>query len=119
MSKKIYVKATNLDGRVAVWDRHPDQPNGEVFITGDGRVHEVAETLKIKRGLSSGALTVAQKPAAEETAPVAPKGKGKSAVEVTTPTAPKGKGAATEKTPPAGEGDGDEGGEGGDGAGTE
>lgn len=110
MSKKIYVKATNLDGRVAVWDRHADHPNGEVFITGDGRVHEVAETPKIKRGLSSGVLTAVEKPAAEVTAPkVAPTG------------AKGGKAAATELTPPADEGNGDEGGEGGegDGAGTE
>lgn len=35
-------------GRVILWERHPDHPNGEVVVSHDGRAYEVAETKDIK-----------------------------------------------------------------------
>lgn len=51
----IKVKS-NLDGtRVALWERHPDHPDGEVFIAGD-RVVEVAETTAVRDRLKQDIL---------------------------------------------------------------
>lgn len=42
--------------RVALWERHPDHPGGEVKIA-DERVYEVAETQTIRDALKNGVLT--------------------------------------------------------------
>jgi hypothetical protein len=35
-------------GKVILWERHPDHPNGEIVVVNDGRSYEVAETKAIK-----------------------------------------------------------------------
>lgn len=65
----ITVKATNTDNRVALWQRHPDHPNGEIYIVGDGTEHQVAETQAVKQALNRGYLVeVEKKPAAKSKA---------------------------------------------------
>lgn len=41
--------------RVALWERHPDHPGGEVFVVGD-RVVDVAETTAVAQALKAGRL---------------------------------------------------------------
>jgi len=61
---KVKVKAKNPE-TVALWERNPAHPNGEVYITGD-KVFEVAKTDAVVSRLKSGLLVevkpVAQKP---------------------------------------------------------
>lgn len=56
MSSLITVMAASVNGRVALWDVHPDHPNGEVFISGDGRSVEVALTNAVQSKLNTGEL---------------------------------------------------------------
>lgn len=51
----IRVKSGLPDNRVALWERHPDHPNGEVFIAGEGE-HDVAATPAVVERLKRGAL---------------------------------------------------------------
>lgn len=56
------VVKSNLPGRdVALWERHPDHPGGEVFIAGFGNV-EVAETAAVKSALRRGTLIEVKSP---------------------------------------------------------
>lgn len=57
----ITVKATNTDNRVALWQRHPDHPNGEAYVVGDGTEHQVAATQAVKRALDRGYLVEVEK----------------------------------------------------------
>lgn len=66
----IKVKATNDTERVALWDRDAAHPNGEVFISGDGSVVEVANTAAVRAAIKSGALVEVQPEVAK--APVEP-----------------------------------------------
>lgn len=50
----IYVKAAKA-GSVALWDRHPDHPNGEIFVDGDAVV-EAAMTPNVLRALADGRI---------------------------------------------------------------
>lgn len=57
----ITVKATQDDGRVVLWEIHPlhesdANPTGEVWISGNGREHEVGETTQVKRLIAGGQL---------------------------------------------------------------
>jgi hypothetical protein len=52
----IKVKATNTDGQVALWDKDAAHPTGEVFISGDGSVVEVANTSAVRAAIKAGAL---------------------------------------------------------------
>lgn len=61
----IKVKATNTDGRVALWNRDAAHPNGEVFISGDGAVVEVANTAAVRAAIKAGALVEVQPEAAK------------------------------------------------------
>lgn len=54
---RIRVKSVLTDGRVALWDRHPEHPGGEVFIA-DGEVHEVARTPAVEQRIRDGSLVV-------------------------------------------------------------
>lgn len=54
----MYVKAAK-PGRVALWERHPDHPSGEVFIHTDKPV-EVAMTPAVQVRLKSGVLVLAE-----------------------------------------------------------
>ncbi len=57
----IKVKGANLDGVVVIWEIHPDHETdqnktGEIFITGDGKQHEVARTAEVNARLHAGTL---------------------------------------------------------------
>ncbi len=45
-------------GQVALWERHPDHPGGEVFLAGNG-VFDVALTPAVESRLKSGKLVKA------------------------------------------------------------
>src|SRR5690606_27066136 len=47
----------NRPGRVAFWERHPDHPDGEVFIGGTS-TGVVAETDSVRRAVRDGRLTI-------------------------------------------------------------
>lgn len=51
----ITVKSGLPTNRVALWERHPDHPGGEVFIA-DEKEYQVAETAAVKARLKSGDL---------------------------------------------------------------
>lgn len=56
MAKKfINVKSGRNDNRVALWERHPDHPEGEVWVAGD-TVVRVAQTSAVLKGLKDGDL---------------------------------------------------------------
>ena len=53
---------SNLPGnRVALWERHPDHPDGEVLIAGLDE-HKVAETPAVKAALRLGNLVEVKPP---------------------------------------------------------
>lgn len=56
----ILVKAANPE-RVALWERHPDHPGGEIFISGETAV-SVAETQAVQARLKSGVLVLCEEP---------------------------------------------------------
>lgn len=65
----ITVKAAQDDGLVILWETHPAHESkanltGEVWISGNGREHEVGETPKVKRLLAGGQLVRVEKKAA-------------------------------------------------------
>ncbi len=68
----IVVKSTLPDNRVALWDRHPDHPDGEVFVAGERKV-TVAETPQVKAAIKAGRVKVlrrfSSKPAKSQTKP--------------------------------------------------
>jgi len=77
----IKVKATNDAGRVAIWEKHPSHPNGEVFVSGNGKTVEVANTVAVRNAIRTGALVEVQpekakapvvEPKAPEQPPVEP-----------------------------------------------
>jgi hypothetical protein len=72
MSKLITVKSTATDHKVVLWEKHPnhatkDNPEGEVWIAGNGRISKVAKTPNVQRLLTNGALVEASevKPVAQ------------------------------------------------------
>lgn len=56
----IKVKATNTDGRVVIWEKDPSHPIGEIFVSGDGSVTEVANTAAVRAAIKAGALVQVQ-----------------------------------------------------------
>ena len=53
----IKVKAGDPNNkRVVLWERHPDHPNGEVFIAGGKDTHTVARTPQVAALLANGRL---------------------------------------------------------------
>jgi hypothetical protein len=60
MTDFIKVKATNTEGRVALWERSTAHPTGEVFVTGDGSVVEVANTVAVRNAIKAGELVEVQ-----------------------------------------------------------
>ena len=73
MAQTIHVKAGNpASRRVALWERSPDHPHGEVYVAGD-RVVEVAVTQEGARRLANKTLVeVSGKEAKAATVPDAP-----------------------------------------------
>ena len=53
--KIIKVKSNLKEKRIALWERHPDHPHGEVSIHGD-KVVEVAETSAVRDAIRDGKL---------------------------------------------------------------
>lgn len=51
----ITVKSTLPPDHVALWERHPDHPGGEVYIA-DNDEHQVAETMAVRAALGRGVL---------------------------------------------------------------
>jgi hypothetical protein len=49
------VRSGLADNRVALWERHPAHPGGEVFIAGE-RAVDVAGTAAVQRALKDGRL---------------------------------------------------------------
>jgi len=84
--RRITVSAACLDGRVALWERHPDHPDGEVLVTAGNEVASgtgpvvVARTPGVLRALADGRLVLAPVSApADPPAPSYAAGKRKAA----------------------------------------
>ncbi len=58
----IKVKSNLKGNQLALWERHPDHPNGEIFISA-GVTVTVAETPAVKAALKEGRLIEVQAPA--------------------------------------------------------
>jgi hypothetical protein len=56
----ITVKSAKEDGRTAFWERSEEQPNGEVFVSGNGRPVKVAATNAVYAAITSGRLVEAK-----------------------------------------------------------
>ena len=66
MGKYIYVKGVGAKDTVALWERHPLHPNGEVFIKGE-ETAQVGVTPEVNKRLRKGTLVkVSGKAAADE-----------------------------------------------------
>lgn len=57
MTELITVKGTTYNSRVALWQKHPDHPGGEAYVT-DGMVAKVALTPEVQTRLGSGLLVL-------------------------------------------------------------
>jgi hypothetical protein len=51
MTGLITVKGATEDKKVVLWERNAAHPGGEVFISNDGRTHQVARTPAVARRL--------------------------------------------------------------------
>ena len=66
---QIKVKVTRTDGRVALWERHPDHPEGEVFLATKDQIAIVALTAGVMDAIRAGNLEEVREPAVVEAAP--------------------------------------------------
>lgn len=65
---QVSVRGTGDDGKVVLWERHPDHPKpkgkkvktGEAFISNDGKSRIVAETPRVKELIGLGRLEIAK-----------------------------------------------------------
>lgn len=74
MANLMTVAATRDDGRVALWEKHPDHPDGEVYVADGTGGCEVARTPAVLRALAEGRLievTLASQHRAADAAPPA------------------------------------------------
>jgi len=69
MTELITVSAARQDGRVALWERHPDHPGGEVFVAADSGRVQVARTPAVQAALTGGRLLEHLRPAVPVVAP--------------------------------------------------
>lgn len=70
MANTISVKGAGNDNRVILWERHEAHPDGEIFLSNDGKARQVAETAAVQRKLADGALVKAgTQPAAAPSQP--------------------------------------------------
>ena len=60
MSELVTVKSAKDDGKVIIWERHPDHPNQEAYVAGTNPV-VVALTDEVQRRIKSGALVLVTK----------------------------------------------------------
>lgn len=66
MSEKIetiFVKSALGNNDVALWEKHPNHPDQEIFVAGEAEV-EVAKTARVMRALADGKLVEVTKTAA-------------------------------------------------------
>lgn len=56
MTETIKVVSTVTDGRVVLWEQHPDHPSGEIFISATGKTYDVALTVAVQQKLNRGEL---------------------------------------------------------------
>ena len=68
MTDYIKVMAAIEDGRALLWEKHPDHPNGEIFIAGNGATVEVARTIQVNAYIEQQKLVVVK----EEPEPIPP-----------------------------------------------
>lgn len=54
----LTIRAARDDRRVAVREAHPDHPDGEIWVTGDGREHTAALTREVARRIGDGSVVV-------------------------------------------------------------
>ncbi len=52
----IHVRVSRADDRVALWEKHPKHPGGEVFLAGSGTEAEVWETPAVMDAIRQGSL---------------------------------------------------------------
>jgi hypothetical protein len=52
----VTVRGAGDDHKTALWEVHPDHPNGEVMIINEDAGVEAAETAAVKQGLANGTL---------------------------------------------------------------
>lgn len=52
----VTVRGTGSDNKVVLWERNKAHPNGEVFLSNDGKARQVALTPAIKTRLREGRL---------------------------------------------------------------
>lgn len=94
----IRVRVSDADGgRVALWERHPAHPDGEVFLAGPG-VFEVALTPAVETRLSRGVLVRVEEKETEKKPGKTPSAAGEQPPSPAKEQPPK---AAEEKTPGA------------------
>jgi hypothetical protein len=55
----ISVRGAGNDRKVALWERHPQHPEGEAFVVNEDVSREVAETPTVKRLIAEGVLVKA------------------------------------------------------------
>ena len=85
---RIFVNYIATDGRVALWEKHPDHPDGEIFIGGPTvEPVEVEDTAAVRQAIRDDRLVEVRdfKPAAKEKTPKTPK-EPKDGGTGTTPT---------------------------------
>lgn len=70
MANMMQVQAANGDGRIVIWEKHPDHPSGEIFVSGNQQKVTVARTPAVMDKLRSGDLLEIVEP---EQKPVPPK----------------------------------------------
>ena len=68
MAETIKVKAAKKDGKVVIWETHPNHPTGEIFISGDDSTHDVAETAEVLLRIKAGTLVKVFDPSATKPA---------------------------------------------------
>lgn len=69
MSELITVKAKNNDGRIAFWENHPSHPQGQAWVSGNGRVVRVANTVQVQAAINAGKLVLVAESKAKTTEP--------------------------------------------------
>lgn len=67
MAELITVKSAKQDGRVCLWEVNAAHPDGEIFISGDGKPHKVARTSAVQQRLNAGVLVEVKTPKIVET----------------------------------------------------
>ena len=56
MSELVKVMPARNDDQVVLWEVHPDHPDGEIWIVGDGTSYLVALTHRVRQRINEGQL---------------------------------------------------------------